>query len=74
MTKEEAELSDSADGYYYGIHEVFYEDGKPSMYTQDPISVQGENIEELKQTLKWMQECLELPVLDQDLDFPSEEN
>ena len=63
------------DGYWRGIHEVYYdEDGKPSMYTSDAISVTGNNKNGLKWTLDKMLECLEKDELDAELDFPYSED
>ncbi len=53
------------DEYSYGIHEVYYNvDGSVSSMTKDPTNPRGEDIEELKWSLKKMTECLNHPVLD----------
>lgn len=57
----------------YGIHEVYYRDGKPAMCTVDAMDPHGETIEGLKQDLERFQKALEKPVLDFDKDFGSEE-
>jgi len=49
----------------FGIHEVYYnDDGVPDMCTENPVDVVGDNIKELKQTLRWMRKALSQPVLD----------
>jgi hypothetical protein len=47
----------------FGIHEVYYTDGEPSMVTVDAMDPHGETFEELKQDLEWYQRALEKPVL-----------
>jgi len=49
---------------FLGIHEVFYKDGVPDLCTEDCIGVCGEDIEELAQTLAWMQKALSQPILE----------
>lgn len=58
----------------YGIYEVHYENAKPIMCTVNPVEVQGESIEEIRETLQWMLDCLNNPVLDYDKDFSKKEN
>jgi len=49
----------------YGIHEAFYDDnGKVFAITQEPVEVAGDDIDSLKQTLEWMEKCLEHPILE----------
>ena len=48
----------------YGVHEVFYTNGVPDMCTMNPVEVVGDNIKDLKQTLRWMRKALRQPVLD----------
>lgn len=53
-----------------GIHEVFYDaDGVPEMVTVEPVGVGGDTLEELVQTLSWMQKALGEPILEYD-DIP----
>jgi len=48
----------------FEIHEVFYnDDGIPEMCTEDAVSVVGDNLAELKQTLRWMRKALRQPIL-----------
>lgn len=51
---------------YLAIHEAFYGvDGEDDVvWTRDPITVTGETIEELRETLERMLRALETPVLD----------
>lgn len=56
----------------YGIHEAFYDspsEEPPGSYTVEAVGVVGDSIEELRDTLHRMLQCLEKPVLD----FASEE-
>ena len=48
----------------YGIHETYYRDGVPDACTMNPVAVAGDNIKDLKQTLRWMRKALRQPVLD----------
>lgn len=58
----------------YQVHEVYYDDsGKPTMCTENPISVTGETVEEIYETLNRMIKAAEKPVLDWD-DFNTEED
>ena len=52
--------------YAYGIHEVYYEDGKVALHTDNPIHPSGETLEELKADYKRMAEAFDKPVLDYD--------
>jgi hypothetical protein len=47
----------------YGIHEVYYKQGKANMWTEDPVEVTGDDVQELKQTLERMLLALEKPIL-----------
>lgn len=58
----------------YGIHEVYYSDGKPSMCTVDAMDPHGETIDELKCDLKYFLTALTKPVLDYHKDFGHEES
>ena len=60
---------------WYTIREVFYNhDGSIFAYTEEPVDVSGETIEELRQSLGWMIECLALPVLiDGEVEFVDRE-
>lgn len=54
----------------YAIHEVYYQKGKPYMYTENPVEISAESIEDLKEELEWIQDCLDKPVLtDDDMDI-----
>ena len=49
----------------FGIHEVFnFSHTDAKMITINPVDVCGESVEELKETLDWMQKALEQPVLE----------
>ncbi len=60
------------DEVYFCIHEVYYTDGVPHSYTEDPVTVSGDSLEEIKWALTKMQECLEKPVLWYGVKFPQE--
>ncbi len=48
----------------FGIHEVYYnDDGVPDKCTVDAVSVGGENLADLSQTLEWMRMALVQPIL-----------
>ena len=58
---------------YFNIHEVYYdENGTPSGYTENPISVGGESVKSIRWTLNKMKECLKKPILYGDDRFPLE--
>lgn len=55
------------DNEYLAIHEVYYdnEDGKEKLgWTQNPISVSGENLDELRWVLERMLRALDHPILE----------
>jgi len=47
----------------FGIHEVYYEDGVPTMCTENAVEVAGDTLADLSQTLKWMRKALRKPIL-----------
>ena len=53
---------------WYAIHEVHYDDGKPVMYTEDPVPVASENIEGMRWQLEMMTKALDRPIL-KEADF-----
>lgn len=58
---------------WLALHEVYYnESGEPDMVTQEPIVVIGQDLRELRQTLKRMIKALENPILDYE-SFPKSE-
>ena len=51
----------------FGIHEVYYdENNKVWAISSEPDEVSGDTLDDLKQTLEWMQASLNAPVLDYD--------
>lgn len=53
----------------YAIYEVHYDkNGKVEGYTSEPVSPQGETIEELEEELKLFQAALTKPVLEYEED------
>jgi len=50
---------------WYEIHEVYYDNyNKPDGWTKESVAPGGETIEELKEELHRMIECLDKPVLE----------
>lgn len=48
----------------FGVYEVYYDnEGRITAYTEDPVPAVCETIEELRQDLQRMLECLDNPVL-----------
>jgi hypothetical protein len=59
------------DSIYYAIHEVYYdEDGKVNGWTEEPIRILAESLEDLKFTLERLVECFDKPVLDEETKEP----
>lgn len=57
----------------FEIYEVYYDKkGKPNGYIQDPISVHGSSMKDLKWVLNKMKECLKKPILYEGKKFPRE--
>jgi|DEB0MinimDraft_10_1074344.scaffolds.fasta_scaffold00062_10 hypothetical protein len=54
---------DYGDDVEYGIHEVFYTGDTPVAYTEEPVPVVGNTLEELAFTLEYMKQALEKDVL-----------
>jgi len=50
------------------MHEVYYRKGKPSTYTEKPVSPFGESITEIKEDLEKMLLAINKPIL-KDTDF-----
>jgi hypothetical protein len=50
---------------FYNIHEVYYDDdGKVEGWTQNAVAPLGNDLDELRNELKWMLEALDKPILD----------
>jgi hypothetical protein len=51
---------------WVGIHEVFYSSADESDpgWTEEPISVEGETVDELRETLERMFRALDRPIID----------
>lgn len=55
------------DSIYYAIHEVYYdENGKVNGWTEEPIRIMEESLEDLKVTLQRLLESFDNPVLDNE--------
>jgi len=50
----------------YTIHEVYYTNGNPDMYTANPVAAMGDSIDELEEDLIRMLEALRQPILTED--------
>lgn len=59
------------DGWFFQIHEVYYNEGIPNSYTANGVSVCGESVEGISWVLEKMKECVIKPILSVD-NFPSE--
>ena len=52
---------------WYQIHEAYYNsNGEITAITEKPVDPAGLTMDELKESLEWMQKALEKPVLDYD--------
>jgi len=62
-------LEDGTD--WYSVREVFYNDDNTIYaYTQEPINISGESIEELKEYVQWILDCLDKDILiDGEVEF-----
>ena len=65
MTWNHRVVKFSEDEDYFAICEMYYdEDGNPWAHTEDGVRVSGNSVEELRETLQRMLDCLDKPVLD----------
>jgi hypothetical protein len=60
----------NGDNVYFQIHEVYYTDKKPTSYTSNPITIGGENLEEVAWSLKKIKKALKKPILWEGEKFP----
>lgn len=49
---------------FFSIQEVYYEDAVPTAHTLE-LSVEGETVEEIKETLNNMLKCCDEPIIDE---------
>ena len=54
------------------IHEVYYKDGKANGYTENAVSIGGEDLKAITWTLNKMKECRKKPILWAGDKFPNE--
>ena len=47
----------------YGIHEVYYDDGKPVSYTTNPVPCVGDDLQELYRSFEQMRMAFGMPSL-----------
>ncbi len=72
LAKEYKHL-DGTTEIYFQIHEVYYDKkGTPNGYTENPVHVGGESIQDIQWTLKHMKECMKKPILWEGERFPKE--
>jgi hypothetical protein len=62
---------DCGDEITYGIHEVYYDDGIPTSYTNNPVGCIGSNLEELNESFSHMSLAFNKPTLT-ERDFSDE--
>lgn len=58
-------------GDSFGIHEVYYDDGTPSTFTEKAVGVVADTTDELREVLAMMASAIEKPALEYS-DFPKE--
>jgi hypothetical protein len=59
------------DSIYYAIHEVYYdENGKVTGWTEEPIRILEESLQDLKITLQRLLESFDNTVLDEETKEP----
>jgi hypothetical protein len=55
-------LADGTD--WFSVREVFYNEGGAIFaYSEDPIEIVGESIDELRQSAQWVLDCLDKEIL-----------
>jgi len=62
-------LSDGTD--WYSVREVIYNDDKSIYaYTEEPVDICGESIDDLREYCQWIIDCLDKPILiDGEVEF-----
>ncbi len=48
---------------WFGIHTVFYTDGKPDSTGKRPYAIEGMSIDKIKKDLKLIEEAFDKPIL-----------
>jgi tetrahydromethanopterin S-methyltransferase subunit H len=61
--------------FWYSVREVFYnDDGSIYAYTQNPVGISGETIEDLREYTQWILNCLDTPILiDGEVEFKDDD-
>lgn len=60
------------DSIYYAIHEVYYDEaGLVSNWSEEPIRILEESLEDLKVTLQRLIESFDKPILDEETKEPN---
>ena len=58
------------DEWCYGIHETYYnKNGEVVGFTETPVDVAEYSLDDLRETLDLISECLDQPVLEYDMKF-----
>lgn len=58
---------------YFKVHEVYYDKyDKPNGYTKEPITIEGEDLEDIMWSLKEIEIAFSKPILWEGDKFPSE--
>lgn len=51
---------------WFAVHEVHYENGKPTRCSEEPVQITAESVEDIEDFLRTCLEACEKPVLDYD--------
>lgn len=58
---------------YFQVHEVYYDANDiPTSYTENPVSIEGEDLKEIEWDIDMIKACLDKPVLWHGKKFPQE--
>lgn len=49
--------------HYFAIHEVFYENHRPTKWTEEPVSPMGDSFDELREAVDQIRSALDAPTL-----------
>ena len=54
-------------GEFYSIRETYYDDnGEVDKYDSEPVKLEGESVEDLRQYLQWCIDALDKPILEDE--------
>lgn len=64
---------ETKDGFFFQVHEVYYnKDYNPISYTENAVSIVGNNLDEINWSLDKIKECTNKPILYAGDKFPNE--